>query len=663
MTQLAGLLAGGGTVVVESAQPAPAGGVLAGMGGVGKTQLAAAHARSAWSKGDLDVLVWVTASSRSSVVAGYAQAAATLLAADANDAEGAAREFLAWLEPKPDEQRCRWLVVLDDVTDPVDMTGLWPPASLSGFTLATTRRKDAALTGDGRRLITVGLFTPDQALAYLTRALAAHGLAEPEQQLAALADELGHLPLALSQAAAYLIDTGLGCSAYLDLLADRTRTLADAAPDALPDDQHHTVAAAWSLSIDRADTLRPPGLARPLLQLAALLNAGGIPKTVLASPPVLAHLTQAAGSDVTPEEVNLALSALRRLSLIELSSDAAHQEVRVHQLIQRAVRDTLTPAEREHRARSVADALLTSWPDPERDTALAAALRANTTALFSTTHDGLLQPDTHAVLFRAGNSLGDSGQVTAACDYFTRLHAHVREHRGADHPDTLATRSNLADWRGEAGDPAGAAAALVVLLQDRLRVLGPDHPSTLNTRNNLAFWRAEAGDPAGAAAALVVLLQDRLRVLGPDHPNTLTTRNNIAGWRGQAGDPAGAATAYAELLQDQLRVLGPDHPNTLNTRNNLAFWRSEAGDPAGVATAYDHLLQDSLRVLGPDHPDTLDTRSNIAGWQGRAGDPVGAATAYAELLRDQLRVLGPDHPDTLNTRNNLVFWLRRVEGD
>ncbi|MFJ8273778.1 tetratricopeptide repeat protein [Streptomyces sp. NPDC094154] len=655
MTRLDGLLAGGGTVVVESAQPAPAGGVLAGMGGVGKTQLAAAHARSAWSKGDLDVLVWVTASSRSAVVAGYAQAAAELLAADANDAERSAREFLAWLEPKPDEQRCRWLVVLDDVTDPVNMTGLWPPTSLSGFTLATTRRKDAALTGDGWRLITVGLFTHDQALAYLTRALAVHDLAEPEQQLAALADELGHLPLALSQAAAYLIDTGIGCSAYRNLLADRTRTLADAAPDALPDDQHHTVAAAWSLSIDRADTLRPPGLARPLLQLAALLNAGGIPKTVLASPPVLAHLTQAAGSDVTPEDVHLALSALRRLSLIELSSDAAHQEVRVHQLIQRAVRDILTPAERQHRARSVADALLTSWPDPERDTALAAALRANTTALFSTTHDGLLQPDVHAVLFRAGGSLGDSGQVTAACDYFTRLHDHVREHLGADHPDTLATRNNQAFWRAEAGDPAGAAAALDALLQDRLRVLGPDHRETLTTRNNLAGWRGQAGDPTGAAKAYDELLQDQLRVLGPNHPDTLTTRHNLALWRRQAGDPTGAATAHAELLQDQLRVLGPNHPNTLTTRHNFAACRGQAGDLVGAATAYAELLQDQLRVLGPDHPDTLNTRLELASWRGQAGDEVGAAKAYDELLQDQLRVLGPDHPNTLTTRHNLAL--------
>jgi hypothetical protein len=48
----------------------------------------------------------------------------------------------------------------------------------------------------------------------------------------------------LSQAAAYLADTRLGCAAYRTLLANRTRALADAAPDALPDGQTHTTATS-----------------------------------------------------------------------------------------------------------------------------------------------------------------------------------------------------------------------------------------------------------------------------------------------------------------------------------------------------------------------------------------------------------------------------------
>jgi hypothetical protein len=269
LAQLEQAVAGGGTAVLCQ--------VLAGMGGVGKTQLAAQLARTSLKAGDLDLLVWITAVTRSGVVSAYAQAAAEVLGSDPADPEQAAHAFLAWLEPKPGTKQRRWLVVLDDLADPADLRGLWPPASPHGRTLVTTRRRDASLTGHGRHLVTVGLFTEAEAAAYLTNALAAHDRTEPDDQLTALAADLGHLPLALSQAAAYLIDADLDCAIYRTLLGDRAHTLTDVLPEpsSLPDDQPAPVTAAWSLSIDWADHFTPAGLARPLLQLTSVLDPKG----------------------------------------------------------------------------------------------------------------------------------------------------------------------------------------------------------------------------------------------------------------------------------------------------------------------------------------------------------------------------------------------------
>ncbi|MFB7337780.1 tetratricopeptide repeat protein [Streptomyces adustus] len=647
--------------------------VLTGMGGVGKTQLAADHARTMWQDGAVDVLVWVTAANRTAVVAGYAQAGVELCRADPNHPERAAAAFLAWLEPKKDAPRCRWLVVLDDVTDPGDLNGLWPPASPLGQVVATTRSREAALAGVSRRLIEVGLFTPAEALAYLTEALTAHGRTEPDDQLTALAADLGHLPLALSQATAYLADADITATDYRVLLADRATALADAAPDALPDDQHHTVAAALTLSLDRADTMRPASLARPMLHLAAFLDANGIPLTVLTSPLALTLLTahrsppssQAPGSAparVGEREAVAALRALHRLHLIDHTSDNPQQAVRIHQLTQHAVRDTLTRDQHHQLARTAADGLLESWPEVERDTALAQALRANTTALMKCAENALYQPDAHAVLFRAGQSLGEAGQAASARDYFRYQKNTATRHLGPDHPDTLTARHDLAFWRGVSGDAAGAAAAFAELLPDRIRVQGSDHPSTLATRSNLARWRGVSGDAAGAAAAFAELLPDRIRVQGPDHPTTLANRHNLARWRGVSGDAAGAAVALAELLPDRIRILGPDHLDTLNTRHDLAFWRGVSGDAASAAVALAELLPDRIRILGPDHPDTLTARHDLAFWRGVSGDAASAAAAFAELLPDRIRVQGPDHPSTLTARHNLAQW-RGKAGD
>ncbi|MFI8238845.1 tetratricopeptide repeat protein, partial [Streptomyces sp. NPDC085866] len=552
----------GGQAAVLVGQDTVHGQVLAGMGGVGKTQLAADYARTALRAGELDVLVWITASNATAVTSGYAQAAVEILGADPADRETAARAFLAWLEPKANAAPCRWLVVLDDVTDPADLNGLWPPAGPHGRTLVTTRRQDAALAG---RLIKVGLFTEAESLAYLTAALGARSRREPDEQLAALAHDLGHLPLALSQAAAYLIDAGISATAYRARLADRATLLADAAPEVLPDGQTQTAAAAWSLSVERADTLRPVGLARPMLQLASLLSPNGIPETVLTSAPALTHLTRHRKTpvSVTADEAVGALRALHRLSLIDHIPASPHQAVRVHQVIQRATRDTLTPDQHDRLARTTADALTTAWPAIERDTELAQALRANATTLTRTAEDALYQPYAHRLLYRAGRSLGEAGQVAAAAAHFRRLTETTGHRLGPDHPDTLTARHSLARWRGYAGDAAGAVAAFEELLADWLRVLGEDHPDTLTTRDDLARWRGEAGDAAGAVAAFEELLADRLRVQGEDHPHTLTARHNLAYWRGTAGDAAGAVAAFEELLADRLRVLGEDHPHTL----------------------------------------------------------------------------------------------------
>ncbi|WP_406404508.1 FxSxx-COOH system tetratricopeptide repeat protein [Streptomyces sp. NBC_00879] len=694
-------VAGGGTAVLCQ--------VLSGTGGVGKTQLAAHYARRTWQEGAVDLLVWVTASSRESIVSSYSQLGADVAAADSSDPERAASFFLSWAETTDR----RWLIVLDDLADPRDLRGLWPPANPCGQVMITTRRRDAALGGRSRVRIDVGLFTPAEAASYLIAQLAAFGRRDDAVQIAGLAADLGHLPLALAQAAAYLVDLGLDCAGYRAQLADRTRTLADLVPDdsGLPDDHRAALQATWSLSVEHADRLRPSGLARPMLHLASVLDANGIPVAVLTSPPVLRYLTdhRSVGSNgqsgpVGAEEAAGALRCLDRLSLADHMTDSPYQRVRVHGLIQRTTRETLPSSVHDALVVACADALTAFWPKAEGDPALAQTLRANAEALISHAGSALVNPGCHPILIRVGESLGATGLASAAHAYFQELYAAACQHLGHDHADAFTIRHYLITWQGETGDLTSARAGYVELLADRLRALGPDHPDTLATRGDMAALQGRAGDPVGAGEASRAVLKDSLRVLGPEHSQTITARLNVAHWtgaagnpadavsaceqlladtsrllgpdhlktravrlhtaiwRGEAGDPAGAVSDFERLLADQLRVLGPDHPDTLTTRHDLASWRGEGGDARGAVSALEQLLVDRLRVLGPDHPDTLTTRANLAYWRGKGGDPAGAVVATTELLDDRLRVLGPDHPDTLTTRHNLARW-RAETGD
>ncbi|MFI9381298.1 tetratricopeptide repeat protein, partial [Kutzneria sp. NPDC052558] len=587
--ELSRVLASGETAVLVGAEQVR-GVVLSGLGGVGKSQLAANHAWHAWSDTSADLVVWINAASRDGILTSYVDTARHVLRGDdpsigQRPPEDVARALLTWLA----STKRRWLIVLDDLQDPVDLHGLWPPPTSAGHIVVTTRRRDAALGRGDRHVIEVGVFTEAVSLAYLTAKLPAHSAtAADQEQLKALATDLGYLPLALAQAAAFIADNPLESVAeYRKRLADRK--LAQALPEdgSLPDEHRATVAATWSLSIERANTLTPQGFARPLLELMSVLDPAGVPVTVFTSDAVLSHLTAVTETEADPSIVRDALGCLHRFSLITLDRNQPVRTVQAHALVQRAVRDTIPAEQLADLAHIAADALISIWPEIDRDAALTLALRSAAGALHATTFPALWMPGGHPVLFHTGQSLIKAGLISDATHHFRDLWSQADSLLGAGHPDTLFSRNELATCRAEAGDVAGAIAEFEHLHHDLQRVVGTDHPDTLVIRSNLASWRAEAGDDAGAIAEFERLLEDRRRVLGTDHPDTLVTRGNLASWRARAGDVAGAIAEFERLLEDRRRVLGADHPDTLVTRGNLASWRARAGDVAGAIAEFE----------------------------------------------------------------------------
>ncbi|MBM7771111.1 hypothetical protein JOD54_001315 [Actinokineospora baliensis] len=536
-----------------------------------------------------------------------------------------ARPFLDWCSTTDQS----WLLVLDDLADPADMVGLWPRIGESGRLVVTTRRNEPSLRAAGRQLVDLGVFTPAESQAYL-----GEGGSE-------LAELLGHLPLALSQAAAYVaMVPGMTYAKYVEKW--RTEALAAMFPTDWTgaDGRSDTVATTWSISVAAADQLEPVGAARPMLNAISLLDPNGIPLSVLA----------AVRLDI---DVERALTALRRFSLIT-ADDSPDPVIRAHALVQQATRERLSDFSKL--VGPVADAIAESWPDVERDQEFAVMLRANALALAHHCGPLLWSARRHELLFRVAESVGDAGQALAARDLQEEIAGAAAVHLGADHRDTLVARHDLAYWRGQAGDVVGATHAFADLLADTLRVFGPDHRISLSARQNFSQWRGHVGDALGAVAGLLDLLSDLSRLFGPDDPDSLATRHALAYWRGAAGDSVGAVLGYAEVLKDLLRVHGRGHPHTLVTQHNLAHWRGRTGDFAGAVQDLGALLADQIHFLGPDHPSTLTTRHNLARWRGESGDVNGAVRALGDLLGDQLRVLGPDHPRTKDTRALFDRW-------
>ncbi|MFE7593847.1 tetratricopeptide repeat protein, partial [Kitasatospora sp. NPDC057512] len=461
-----------GTVVLSQ--------VLAGGGGVGKSQLAAHYAREAVEAGT-DLVLWADAAEPSAVTELYARAAVELQVPGANgEAEQDAERFLAWLATTEHS----WLILLDNTTEHTPEQ-LWPVTSRGGRgrVIATTRHRGAASTGSDRTLIDVSTFSPTESAAYLRerleRAKCTRFLDEHAEELA---EELGHLPLALAHAAAYMVNTRRSCGRYLELFRDRTRSLDTVLPDHSGIDGYRgPIRAALLLALDSAMLEQPIGLAGPVLHLTALLDPAGHPEQLWSTEAALKHLSSIRGRPVTAEEALDALAVLHNYSLIN-HTETSHREVTVHALTSRAALD-IGP-DTPQAVLTGANALLEMWPSADYGVhGPAATFRANTEVLSGHDAAHLIRPSRgiHDVLLQCGVSLMAAGLYTTGTQYWSDLLSTSERLLEAHHPDVLIVRHNLAHAYHETGRTEDATHLLEQVLADQERVLGTDHPHTLNT--------------------------------------------------------------------------------------------------------------------------------------------------------------------------------------
>lgn len=616
--------------------------VVAGLGGVGKTQLAAEFARQLLAAGALDLMLWVPATSRDSVVSDYVLAGSALaLGTDGEAPERTAARLLSFLA----NTDLRWMVVLDDLAGPADIRDLWPPTRPNGRTVVTTRRRDADLLA-GRNLVEVSVFSRAEAVAYLRRKL--EHVSHLADDVLGVVTDLGALPLALSHAAAYMIDLDLPCGEYRARFADRKRRLTDLFPaqGALYDGNSHTVATTWFISIQAADRLPPVGLAQPLLEIVSSLNPNGIPEAVFAAPTSQDYLAERLGRRPDPAEIRDGLRGLHRFHLI------THTEgmIRVHALVQRAVREVLGPEKSTAVARASAYAILEIWPTA--DVEEGQLLRANAMALQDNWSAAIWDParGIHPVMMRTIDSLGNAVQLSEAIRLCRQLARQAVDFFGPEHPDTLAVRNQLALWLGDAGETQEAITSLTSLVADTAAVLGRDHPMSISVRRNLGYQWGQAGFPAKAVAELGIVLEDQRRVLDPEDRAIAGTRAQLVFWRSKAGDTSTAIGELEDLVAQAVRQLGADHPETFELRGQLALFRP---DIALSAREMQQVLDDMRLALGAGHRDVSVLRLNTAMRQREAGDLTTAAAALQGLLTDRIKSHGPYHRDTAATRHGL----------
>jgi Tetratricopeptide repeat/Trypsin-like peptidase domain len=625
----------GRTTLLDELEAAPAGQAqaLVGMGGVGKSRLAIEYAYAKLDQRHLALVWWVRANDPAILVADLAGLATQLgLAEDRTERPRAADVALRWLR----SARVPWLVVYDSASGPVDLTDHLAGGQAGRVLISSRRRGWEGVAHE----LSVGVLDPGTATRFL---LDASGRDDTEGA-EALAERLGGLPLALSQAVAYLTQTGRSFADYLAQLERNADLLARPTGDAAYEGTAAAVLAESHAAVHASDSS-----AGELLDLMAYLDSQRIPLTLLEESDDLPGLA--------PPELDRALSALGAYSLIEIEEDG----LRVNRLVQeitRARHADCGPAQDAIallKARFPADSNEPlTWPACAEllPHVLAAAKHAPDEA----------DPEAKAwLLDRAATYLQYRGDAAGATPLFERALTLCRTVFGDEHPATLTVLNNLAEALKAQGDLTGARKLEERILEIAGRIYGVEDPGTLQIMGNLAHTLAAQGDLIGARKLQESIVQICRSVFGEEHPNTLGGMGNLALTLRAQGDLLGARKLQGHVLKARTAVLGDSHPDTLRSMVNLATTLKRQGELTPARRLEQGAVTQLQHVLGEEHPDTLGCMNNLAETLRRQGDLIGARNLLEGVLEVQRRVLSDQHPDILTTMNNLEEILDQLE--
>lgn len=657
LTELSARLTAGGAAVVQA---------LRGIGGVGKTQIAVEYAHRMARA--YDIVWWINAEDPALIGEQLAALAQQLRLTEA----GTDTATAVALVKSHLRVRDRWLLVFDNAEERIALRN-WLPGGL-GHVIITSRAGGwEHIAGSVR----IDVMTRSEAIGLLL----AHQPDISQDAANRLAEALGDLPLALSQAGGFLSETGTAVESYLRLLDQRADAILN---EGLAGDYPRSLAAAVRLSFEQL--VRTDSLAAEVIRLCSFLAPETVPI------PWLRGCVDHPGAD-DDLALRRSIAAAVRLGL---ATSTTSEGIRIHRLLQNVLRAQTPESERADMRVAARNVLLANHPgDPEDPQKWAewGKMVPHLLAVNPANHAGeelrrlsceacwylIERGDAHAAerlardlreqwiedqgpddvhvlwVSRAmGRALRELGQYEQARVLYEDTLARYRTVLGEDNPFTLRLAHGHAINLRLLGRYREARELQEATLQRYRTAIGVDDSSTLHSANHLGVDLLMLGEYDKARALHEDTLERYRRVLGPNHPDTLRCANHLAVDLRALGQTERASTLQRETLVRRQQVYGNRHPDTLQAATGLGETLLQLKQYRDARGLLDDTLERLREVLGPDHPHSLHAATRLAEAMHHLGDHRAAQVLQEDTLSRQRRVLGEDHPETKATVEKLA---------
>jgi tetratricopeptide (TPR) repeat protein len=560
-------------------------------------------------------------------------------------------------------------MVLDNADD-YNSIASWIPKE-GGAVLITTREPSPG-TMRPEQIIPVPLLEPEEAITWLYQLSKRNkeNLSAQEQAVAKqLVDDLGYLPLAIAQAAAYLreqsqISIAEYQTRFMTLLSDTTLVSQETSQHTQNDPDKRSrkvVASTWMLSLKAievyASSHSMPNIAKDLLAIFVYYAPKDIPL-------VLAEECLNRICNISPYMVSYVLDEYmgQLVSYTLLERNALDSKISIHRLLQLIIRDQLcsTSQDVEYLRKSIL-CLLDSYPygeERERNThiQLKRELLSHLQAMIRN-HDVYSNKltekiDRHhleyafAYISDAYNHLGDVQKLVQILVQALNLEETLY---GKAHPRVASILNNLGNAHGALGDTQESIKLFKHAFNIYDKYYGNDYYQIANVLTNLGNAYGALGDEQKQKEFLERALTIKENYYGKDHYQVATTLASLANCYGDLGD----AHKKKKLLERCFTIFekhyGKNHYKVASILMSLGTAYATLGDAQNSKDILKCALTIDEKHYGKDHYQVSIILTTLANTYGALGDAHKKKELLERALDIKLKHYGNSHPEVAIT--------------
>jgi MinD-like ATPase involved in chromosome partitioning or flagellar assembly/tetratricopeptide (TPR) repeat protein len=574
--------------------------VLQGIGGVGKTQVALEYVHR--YGGAYDIVWWINSDPAQFVDSALSDLSARLgVSIDANPVENARIMVQALSSGQPTD---RWLIVLDNAEAFSTIEKLVPQGP--GHVIITARN-----TSWKERLahpIEIEVFGRDESVAHLKRRLPTIS----DDEAGRIGEALGHLPLAIANAGAYLAESNAPVADYLQQIegeGTKGRTV--------------SVQKNWDISLD--DLRSKSVAAYRMLQLCSLM-ASETAFDIIYSEEMVAELSRVDPMLETTTELAALVQHINRLALLKF--DVTNRQIAVHRLLQDIVVERMQAeediSEARHRIHLMLAALRPQGIDMVDNPAHWSRYRMLWPHLLISEAVTCDDPKVRLLLIDRVRYLWKSGDLRQGEEFALRVVEYWEQllaERGAKAPESRLLRQHLLTLRFNLANILRSQARFheahdidedVLEKQKELFAPNESHSYILMTAGSLAADMRSLGRFQEALGMDLVTHKSWLDSFGEDDPKTLAAANNLASSHRLMGDFRQAQGLDEKVLNRRRVALGLAHPLTLHSHSCLGRDYRDAGDYKISVAMLSDVYQQICALRGRNLAEAFIAQANLA---------------------------------------------------